>query len=84
MGETKRINLGGIEYTVTEVTVTDREKEPPLTYELEDGAVIRVANPVTVVYRLDGTSDAEGNPGYVVKTGTSVTVVKGPRKSARN
>jgi len=43
-------------------------------YLADDGTVIRVKVVVTDIMRLDGQYDAEGNPGYVVKS-TTVTSV---------
>ncbi len=80
MGETKTLKFGGASIDVTEVDVTHKRQEPFSEYELEDGAIIRVANPTLVVYRVDSQRDAEGNPGYMVKIGTSVVVVRGPQK----
>lgn len=77
--ERKTITLGGNALDVVQLDVTKRGAELVAEYELEDGAVIRVANPVALAYRLDHIRDAEGNPGYVVKLGTSVTVIRGPR-----
>ena len=70
----------GVPVEVTEVQVVKHHVEEQNEYELEDGAIIRVPNPATVVYRVEGPVDAEGNPGYLVKVGTSVTIVRGPRK----
>ncbi len=84
MGETKKLKFGGIEYTVTPIEVIRRQPESPVDYDLEDGSTIRVVNPVTLVYRLEGMTDPEGNPGYLVKTGTSVTVVRSNREKTVN
>ncbi len=79
MAERKKITIGGISYDVTELNALQRE-EHVNEYELEDGAIIRVANPSLVIYRVEGPVDPEGNPGYFVKNGTSVIVVRGPQK----
>lgn len=82
MAEKKKIPLGGNQVEAWQLDVVKRGKEDLVEYELEDGAVIRVANPVVLAYRLETFKDAEGNPGYIVKLGTSVTVVRGPRTAS--
>jgi hypothetical protein len=77
----KKLPIGGTFVDVLQLDVAKRGKEDLVEYELEDGAVIRVANPVVIAYRLDHLRDPEGNPGYIVKLGTSVTVVRGPRSN---
>ncbi|MBF6568091.1 MAG: hypothetical protein IVW54_04350 [Candidatus Binataceae bacterium] len=72
------IKLGGSDVEVTQVEIT-RRNETPFEYDLEDGATIRVANTAGVVYRMDQT-DEQGNPFYIIKSGLSVVVVKGPAK----
>lgn len=79
MGETRKISLGGVEATVTEVEIAHRRREEVNEYELADGSVIRVANPTLVVFRVEGARDPEGNPVYIVKVGTSVSFVRGPK-----
>jgi len=78
MAETKKYNIAGVTLDVEEIKVVRRD-EPYNEYELEDGSVIRVSNPVAVVYRVDAQKDAEGNPGYFVKNGTVLVVVDGPK-----
>jgi len=80
MSETKKYAIAGVEFDVVEMKVV-RKDEPFNEYELEDGSLIRVSNPVAVVYRVDAQKDAEGNPGYFVKNGTVVVVVNGPTKT---
>lgn len=76
MPETKTtLKLLGKDVPVTEVPIITR-KEIPMEYELEDGSLIRVAAPVTTVYRVDTEFDAEGNPLYFVKNGIAVNVVR--------
>ena len=70
----KCLKLLGKDVPVTEVPITSR-KELPAEYELEDGSFLRIAAPVTTVYRLDGEWDSEGNPLYFVKNGIAVNVV---------
>jgi hypothetical protein len=79
VGERKNISSGGMSFDVEEMTAVDR-KEQYNEYMLDDGAVIRVSNPATVIYKVVGSSDMEGNPSYLVKLGTAVTVVHGPKK----
>jgi hypothetical protein len=74
----KILTLGDRKVNVTQVEVVG--VRPPnegalLEYHLEDGSLIRVSNTVAVVYRTDDLWDAEGNPCYIVKIGTSVTTV---------
>ncbi len=69
------LRLLGKDVPVTEVPITNR-KELPAEYELEDGTFLRIAAPVTTVYRIDGEWDAEGNPLYFVKNGIAVNVVR--------
>jgi hypothetical protein len=57
------INIGGVDLQVRQVEIVNR-REQPNEYELEDGSVIRVANPSVVVYRIDAAADWEGHPGY--------------------
>ena len=79
MAEKKKLPIGGDNIDVIQLEVAKRGKEDFIEYELEDGAVIRVLNPVVLAYRLDHLRDPEGNPSYIVKLGTSVTVISGPR-----
>ena len=79
--EKKKITLGNREIAVTQLEVTQRSGEQIAEYILEDESVIRVFNPVVVVYRMDDVWDAEGNAVYLVKIGTSVTTVKAPRQN---
>jgi len=74
--------LAGRTVEVTEIEITRRVKEAPNEYELEDGALIRISSPTMVVYRVEGSADAEGNPTYLVKTGISTVVVRSPRGQA--
>lgn len=84
MSETKKISLGGAEVTVTEVEIAARRREEVNEYELKDGSVIRVANQALVVYRVEGSRDLEGNPVYLVKVGTSVSVVRSRKPASSN
>lgn len=68
------IKLGTAEFVVTEVGVVNRS-EHINEYKLDDGSLIRVANPAMVVYRSEG-KDPEGHPIYVVRIGTSVATVE--------
>ena len=77
----RTINLGGRDVEVTEVSIQRRSGEMVGEYELEDKSIIRVANPVMVVYRLDNTYDPEGNAVYIVRVGTSVTTVTAPTQN---
>jgi hypothetical protein len=84
MAESRKYTVGGITFDVVEVKIVNRLVEEVNEYELEDGSVIRVSNPSMVVYRVDSAKDQEGIPGYFVKNGTSLVVVKGPKKEMPN
>jgi hypothetical protein len=77
----RKLSLGNREVEVTELDIVKRSGEGLAEYILEDGSVIRVANVAAVVYRMDGQSDGEGNPLYIVKLGTSVTTVKAQKSN---
>jgi hypothetical protein len=77
--EKKTLTLGDRKAPVTELDIVKRSEGSLAEYVLEDGSVIRVSNIAAVVYRMDDMWDAEGNPIYVVKIGTSVTTVKAKR-----
>ncbi len=78
MAERKHtVTLLGHPITVTEVPVI-KSVENYSEYTLEDGSVIRVKVPVTMVLRIDGQYDLEGNPLYFVRNGNVVTVVSAP------
>jgi hypothetical protein len=79
VAERKTITLAGRTIEVIEVEIARRVREEPNEYELEDGALIRISSPAMVVYRVEGSADAEGNPTYLVKTGISTVVVRSPR-----
>jgi hypothetical protein len=79
VAERKIISTGKTSFEVEVVAVTER-KEFLNEYALDDGAVIRVSNPAAVVYKVVGSSDQEGHPTYLVKLGTAVTVVDGPKR----
>lgn len=81
-GKKQTLKIGGNPVDVVQVDIAKRLREEPNEYELEDGSVIRVANPSVVVYRVAGFKDWKGNPGYYVENGTAVTVVRGPRQEA--
>lgn len=73
----RKMNVFGREMDVMDVDVVDR-KESVAEYTLEDGAVIRVANPLTRVTRLEGQFSGDGDPIYIVLTGTATTVISAP------
>jgi hypothetical protein len=78
MAEIKRkAVVFGIELEVTEVPIVSRS-EIAHEYTLEDGTIIRVATPTMAVFKVESQIDAEGNPFYYVKNGTSVAVIAGP------
>jgi hypothetical protein len=79
VGERKHIDSGGMSFDVEEMRVLQKNEEYN-EYTLDDGATIRVTSPATVIYKVIGSSDVEGNPSYIVKLGTAVTVVHGPKK----
>ena len=80
MAEQRTITFAGRSVEVTEVEIARRLREEPNEYDLEDGARIRISTPTMVVYRVNGSVDAEGNPTYLVKTGISTVVVRAPRE----
>jgi hypothetical protein len=43
-------------------------------YDLEDGSMVRLKTVTTEILRVEGKRDAEGNPGYVVKSRNIVMV----------
>lgn len=47
---------------------------------LEDGAVLRVKVVVTSVVRVDGKTDDEGNPVYVMQVTNNISLVTPPTK----
>jgi len=53
-----------------------RRKEEVAEYELDDGSVIRIANPLMSVVRVQGQFDPMGNPTYFVFTQTVQLCVK--------
>ncbi len=73
----RKMELFGREAEVMDVDIVER-KEHVAEYKLEDGTVIRVATPVTLVRRIEGQWNADGNPIYIVVTGTSTTVISAP------
>src|SRR5271166_654988 len=81
--ETKtKLNLLGRDVDVTEVPIVERH-ETPAEYHLEDDSVVRFATVATAVYRLDGQYDMEGNPIYLIKNGTVVTVIHASPQTKR-
>ncbi len=82
MAEDKKqtVTVGGVNVEVSRIEIAKRIHEEPNEYELEDGSIIRVTNPTVIVLRIEGQQDLDGNPGYYVKNGTAVTVIRGPRK----
>jgi hypothetical protein len=68
----------GRQVEVVEVPILKRIEDVH-EYHLEDGAIIRVATPTMAVLRVDESKDAMGNPTYLVQSGTSVTVIQGPK-----
>lgn len=81
MGERKTIETTSAKFDVEEMAILDR-KEYLNEYTLEDGALVRISNPAAVIYKVIGSSDQEGHPTYLVKLGTAVTVVRGPKTGA--
>ena len=82
--EQKILKLGDREVPVTELDITKRSNENLAEYLLEDGSIIRVANPVVIVYRMNDAFDVDGSPLYLVKIGTSVTTVKALEKQKKS
>jgi hypothetical protein len=76
VAEQKTLTISGRNVKVTELEIKHRRREEPNEYELEDGTIIRVSSPSLVIYRVEGTTDLEGNPTFLVKTGISTVVVR--------
>lgn len=73
----RRIDIPGVgEVDATEVGFRS-SGEHWNEYLVDDGTVIRVKLVATEILRVDGAYDAEGNPGYFVKS-TNVTNVSAP------
>ena len=72
------IPLLGHDTPVTELEITAKPRESVGEYVLEDGSIIRFAAVPTLVYRVDGQYNADGNPVYLVLHGTIVTPVHTP------
>lgn len=78
MPERRKIHLGDREVDVVEVEIVDRKREAVAEYRLEDGSVIRVANPTMQVFRMEGAYDPQGRPVYLAVPGTAVSVIFSP------
>ena len=70
------ISLLGQNVQVSNVPIVKRDEAATNEYELEDGSVIQFRAVATAVLRIDGQYDGDGNPIYLVKNGTIVSVVK--------
>lgn len=81
MERKKTVKIGDSTVEVTEVGFRS-SGENWNEYLADDGTVIRIKLIVTEVLRVDGQYDAEGNPGYVVKS-TNVTNVSPPEELRR-
>jgi len=77
-----KLPLGSTQIDVTEVDITSRT-EGVIEFQLEDGAVIRLAVAPTQVMRIDGAFDNDGNPTYLVKHGIVVTTISAPQRVRR-
>jgi len=76
------MEIFGHEVEVTDVEIVER-KEHVSQYRLEDGAVIRVATPPTLIRRIEGQWNADGNPVYIVIVGTTTNVISAPDEIKR-
>ena len=79
--EKQTVKWLGQDVEVTEVPIIKRT-ESVNEYELEDGAIIRVAVPTTAILRIEGQTDAEGNPLYWIRNGTVVGIIRKPIKQS--
>ncbi len=71
-----KIPYMGKEVDATEVEFQTR-KEDWNEYQLMDGSTIKMKLVVSLIFRVDGTYDNEGNPAYQLKS-TNVAVVTSP------
>jgi hypothetical protein len=76
------ISLLGRNVQVTNVPVV-KKNEQASEYELEDGSTIQFRAVATAVLRIDGQYDGEGDPIYIVKNGTVVTVTTSGAQTRR-
>lgn len=70
-----KIVLAGKEIAVTDVPV-ESSTEKPVEYTLEDGTVMRVQYTANSIVRVDGQTDLNGDPLYLVRNATAVTLLK--------
>lgn len=73
------VKLGDEELHGMDVPV-EESTERSTELKLEDGAVLRLKAVVSAVIRIDGKTDGEGNPLYVVKSANVLSIVSGPTK----
>ena len=73
------VKYGNEELTGWDVPV-DESIDRATELRLEDGAVIRVKVVVSAVIRIDGKTDGDGNPLYVVKAANNVSLVTPPTR----
>ncbi len=71
-----KINFQGREVDATEIEFQTR-KEDWNEYQLMDGSEIKMKLVVSVIFRIDGLYDDEGNPIYQIKS-TNIAAVKSP------
>jgi len=77
-----RLPFLGREIDATEVPIVNAS-EKISTYDLEDGAQLRVRTVVTAVMRVDNEWDGDGNPMYVLKTSVVLTPMNVPANLRR-
>jgi hypothetical protein len=66
-----------------EEVLVDQSNERWSEFTLQDGSLLRMKPVVAAVIRIDGQFDAEGNPVYLVKSTTAISVLKVPETLRR-
>lgn len=79
----RTMRIGDRDVEATDVEIVERKNESVAEYRLEDGAVVRVATPVTSILRLHESWDVDGKPVYIAFVGTSVTVIEAPTNTQK-
>jgi hypothetical protein len=73
MSERKRVVVNGREVQATPLEFRP-VSEPWAEYMVEDGSKIRVRTIAAEILRIDGETDADGNPLYIVRSGNVMSV----------